>query len=215
MAAPVFYSYFRSSAAWRVRIALNLKGLRADYRYVHLNRGGGEQFKPEYRALQPQALVPAMRMDNLDLGQSLAIIEYLDERHPEPPLLPGDAAGRARVRQIALAIACDIHPLNNLRVLKHLAGRFGASEEDKAEWARHWITLGLSALEEQLAGNSGRFCVGNSPTMADCCLVPQWFSAQRFGVDVAAFPTLGRIVGHCQALPAFAEAHATRQADAE
>lgn len=215
MPSPVFYSYFRSSAAWRVRIALNLKGVQVDYRYVHLNREGGEQFQPAYRAVQPQALVPALQMDGLDLGQSLAIIEYLEETHPQPPLLPSDPAGRAWVRQIALSMACDIHPVNNLRVLKFLGGRFGASESDRADWARHWISLGLSALEVQLAKTAGHFCVGATPTLADCCLVPQWFSAQRFGVDTEAYPTLRRIVEHCQTLPAFAAAHATRQADAE
>lgn len=215
MPSPVFYSYFRSSAAWRVRIALNLKGVQADYRYVHLNRGGGEQFQPAYRAVQPQALVPALQMDGLDLGQSLAIIEYLEETHPQPPLLPSDPAGRAWVRQIALSMACDIHPVNNLRVLKFLGSHFGASESDRADWARHWISLGLSALEVQLAKTAGHFCVGATPTLADCCLVPQWFSAQRFGVETEAYPTLRRIVEHCQTLPAFAAAHATHQADAE
>lgn len=213
---PVLYTYFRSSAAWRVRIALNLKGLQVDQRYVHLNRDGGEQFRPTFRAVQPQALIPALSIDGLDLGQSLAIIEYLDEQHPEPPLLPQDAAGRARVRQLALSIACDIHPINNLRVLKHLASRFGATDEDKAEWARHWITLGLSAFEEQIAtGPGGHFCWGDAPTIADCCLVPQWFSAQRFGMDLSPYPAIGRVVQHCGTLSAFADAHASRQADAE
>ena len=216
MSQPILYTYYRSSAAWRVRIALHLKGLQAEYRPVHLNRNGGEQFQSAYRAVQPQALVPALEMDGLAMGQSLAIIEYLEERHPQPALLPGDAATRARVRQLALAMACDIHPLNNLRVLKRLEAQFGATEDAKAQWARHWITLGLEAVEAQLAGGPvGAFCVGDSPTLADCCLVPQWFSAQRFGVDLSAFPTLARIVATCQALPAFEQAHAAKQADAE
>lgn len=214
---PVLHTYFRSSAAYRVRIALNLKGIEAQHEYVHLNRDGGQQFSPAFRAKHPQALVPVYSEGGMDLGQSMAIIEYLEERHPEPPLLPTDPATRARVRQIALGIACDIHPLNNLRVLKYLGTTLGLNDDQKNAWVRHWITLGLLALEQQLAGlpTTGRCCVGDKPTMADCCLVPQWFSAERFGVDVSALPTLKRITDHCNSLPEFAAAHPARQPDAE
>jgi maleylpyruvate isomerase len=214
---PVLHTYFRSSAAYRVRIALNLKGIHARHEFVHLNRDGGQQFSAAFRSKHPQALVPVYSEDGMDLGQSLAILEYLEERYPEPPLLPTEPKARARVRQIALGIACDIHPLNNLRVLKYLGGTLGLNDEQKNAWVRHWIALGLSALEQQLAGSSatGIFCVGNTPTLADCCLVPQWFSAERFGVDVSEFPTLQRIADHCNSLPGFAAAHPARQPDAE
>ncbi len=213
----VLRTYFRSSAAYRVRIALNLKGIAAQQEYVHLNRDGGQQFGAAFRALHPQALVPVYSEDGMDLGQSIAIIEYLEERHPQPLLLPAEPVARARVRQIALAIACDIHPLNNLRVLKYLGGTLGLNDDQKNAWVRHWIGLGLEALEQQLVASplTGDFCVGNTPTMADCCLVPQWFSAERFAVDVSAFPTLKRIADHCNRLPAFADAHPARQPDAE
>ncbi len=183
----VLYSYFRSSAAYRVRIALNLKGLQARHEFVHLNRDGGQQFSAAFRAKNPQALVPVFSDQGIDLAQSIAIIEYLEERHPQPPLLPSPPEVRARVRQIALGIACDIHPLNNLRVLKYLGATLGVNEEQKNAWVQHWITLGLSGLEQQLAGHplTGTCCVGDTPTLADCCLVPQWFSAERFGVDVS------------------------------
>jgi maleylpyruvate isomerase len=214
---PTLHTYFRSSASYRVRIALNLKGIEAEYVPVHLNRGGGEQFSAEFRALNPQALVPVFADGSVVLSQSLAIIEYLEERHPTPPLLPATIEARARVRQIALAIACDIHPLNNLRVLKHLTGPLGASEDAKNGWVRHWIGLGLQALEAELGPDRGKgpFCVGAQPTVADCCLVPQLFNAQRFGVDLAPYPTLRRIDAACQALPAFARAHPALQPDAE
>lgn len=214
---PVLYTYFRSSAAYRVRIALNLKGIEAQQEYVHLNRDGGQQFSTAFRAKHPQALVPVYSEEGMDLGQSIAIIEYLEERHPEPLLLPTEPSVRARVRQIALGIACDIHPLCNLRVLKYLGGTLGLNDDQKNAWVQHWIALGLSALEQQLVAlpSTGAFCVGNTPTLADCCLVPQWFSAQRFGVDVSDFPTLMRIADHCNSLPQFANAHPARQPDAE
>lgn len=214
---PVLYTYFRSSAAYRVRIALNLKGIPAQHEFVHLNRDGGQQFSAAFRAKHPQALVPVYSEGGMDLAQSIAIIEYLDECHPQPPLLPATPAARALVRQIALGMACDIHPLNNLRVLKYLGTTLGLNDDQKNAWVRHWITLGLSALEEQLAGRptTGTFCVGDTPTLADCCLVPQWFSAQRFGVDVSVFPTLLRIADHCNSLPEFVAAQPARQPDAE
>lgn len=213
----VLHTYFRSSAAYRVRIALNLKGIQAQHEFVHLNRDGGQQFSAAFRAKHPQALVPVYSEEGMDLAQSIAIIEYLEECHPLPPLLPKAPAARALVRQIALGIACDIHPLCNLRVLKYLGATLGLSDDQKNAWVRHWITLGLTALEQQLAAlpSRGTFCVSNTPTLADCCLVPQWFSAERFGVDVSGFPTLKRIADHCNSLPEFAAAHPARQPDAE
>ena len=210
------HTYFRSSASYRVRIALNLKGLEAKHVPIHLNRSGGEQFGTEFRALNPQSLVPVWSDGAVVLTQSLAIMEYLDERHPAPPLLPATIEERARTREIALAIACEIHPLNNLRVLKYLTGQLRVDEDAKNTWVRHWIELGLHALETRLsADRRGPFCVGTQPTIADCCLVPQLFNAQRFGVDLAPYPTLRSIDAGCQALPAFVAAHPSVQPDAE
>lgn len=212
------YTYFRSSAAYRVRIALNLKGLAYDAVPVHLLKGGGEQLQAAYRAVNPSALVPALRDDDGNtLTQSLAIIEYLDEIHRDVPLLPADPLARARVRTLALMVACDIHPLGNLRVLKYLVHHLGVSEEQKTAWYRHWVGEGLSALEAHLAGSpdTGRFCHGDTPTVADCFLVPQVFNAQRFEVDLAPFPTVARINAACSGLPAFAAAHPSQQPDAE
>jgi len=215
--SSTLYTYFRSSASYRVRIALNLKGLSPDYVFVHLNRGGGEQFSPDYRAINPQSLVPVFVDDRVTLSQSLAIMEYLDERHPEHPLLPASVEGRARARQIALAVSCEIHPLNNLRVLKYLTGSLGLSEQAKSDWIQHWIALGLQAIEDELAHEpgTGPFCVGAHPTIADCCLVPQVFSAQRFGVNLSRFPRIRAIDAACNAMPEFADAHPAAQRDAE
>ena len=211
------YDYFRSSAAYRVRIALNLKGVVPDERtFVHLRMGN--QRAQDYLALNPQGLVPALALDDgLVLTQSLAIIEYLDETHPDPPLLPVAPPSRARVRAIALAIACEIHPLNNLRVLNYLIGTLGVAREQKDGWYKYWVDVGFEALEKKLAqeGETGVFCHGNEPTLADVCLVPQIANARRFGIDLSPYPTLTRIEAACLALPAFAAAAPERQPDAE
>jgi maleylacetoacetate isomerase len=211
------YDYFRSSAAYRVRIALNLKGIAPDERtYVHLRMGS--QRAQDYLALNPQGLVPALALDDgRVLTQSLAIIEYLDETHPDPPLLPADPVARARVRAIALSIACEIHPLNNLRVLNYLVATMGVSREQKDGWYRYWIDVGFEALEKTLARDAatGRFCHGDDPTLADICLVPQMANARRFEIDLSPYPTLIRIESACTALPAFAQAAPARQPDAE
>ena len=208
------YGYFRSSAAYRVRIALQLKGLDYEYAAIHLVKG--EQRAESYRALNPQQLVPALADGEAIVTQSLAIIEYLDERHPQPPLLPASPAGRARVRSIALAIACDIHPLNNLRVLRYLTRTLGVDEAAKDAWHRHWIDTGLAALEAQLAADAatGSCCHGDHPTLADICLVPQLANARRTNIPLDPYPTLTRIDAHCRALDAFARAAPERQPDA-
>lgn len=213
----VLHNYFRSSSSYRVRIALNLKGLTYQYVPVHLNRDGGQQFRPEFKSLNPQGLVPVLSEDGIHVSQSLAILEYLEEKYPVTPLLPTAIEDRAYVRQLALAVACEIHPLNNLRVLKFLTGGLGLSEDAKTNWVRHWTELGLSALEQELSRSEkrGRFCFGDAPTIADCCLIPQLFNAQRFGVDLAPYPTLMKIDEECRKLPAFERAHPARQPDSE
>jgi len=208
------HNYFRSSAAYRVRIALNLKRLSYDYLPVHLVKG--EQREERYRALNPQSLVPLLVDDGEAITQSMAIIEYLDEKVPHPPLLPATPEARARVRSIAQAIACDIHPLNNLRVLKYLTGTLGASEDAKNAWYRHWVDVGFAALESQLATDSrtGTFCHGETPTLADICLVPQIANARRSAIAIDPYPTLARIEAHCLEIDAFASAAPERQPDA-
>ena len=210
------YTYFRSSAAYRVRIALNLKGLPYKSVPVHLLRDGGEQHAPDYARLNPAELVPTLVDGEHALGQSLAIIEYLDEVHPSPLLLPGSALARARIRALAQSIACDMHPLNNLRVLQRLEATLGASAQTKSEWYAHWVTLGFTALESMLSQSAatGRYCHGDTPTLADCCLVPQIYNAERFGISLAAYPTLCRIGAACLELPAFQQASPQAQADA-
>ncbi|HYG43414.1 MAG TPA: maleylacetoacetate isomerase [Bordetella sp.] len=211
------YSYFRSSAAYRVRIALNLKGLSYEYLGVHLLKDGGQQLSESYRALNPAALVPTLVDGDVAIGQSLAIIEYLDETHPQPALLPSDPAGRARVRAIAQSIACDTHPLNNLRVLKYLKRTLQVSDDAKNDWYRHWVDLGLSAVEAMLANSpaTGRFCHGDTPSLADLCLVPQVYNARRFDCDLSAMPTVLRIDAACRELQAFDLAEPDKQPDTE
>ena len=211
------FTYFRSSAAFRVRIALNLKGLKAEPHFIHLVKDGGQQHKPEFRKLNPQGFVPALVDRGHVLTQSLAIIEYLDETHPHPPLLPQDPLGRARVRAMALIIAADIHPLQNSRIVKYLEREFKADEATRKRWIGQWITDGFTALEKMLAGDpaTGQFCHGDTPTLADVFLVPQMFSSRRFGVDLESFPTLRRIDERCQALPAFQDAAPAKQPDFE
>ena len=209
------YGYFRSSAAFRVRIALNLKSIEAEPHFLHLRKD--QHLSESYRAVNPQALVPALVHDGKTIAQSLAIIEYLDELRPDPPLLPRDAGGRARVRQIALSIACDIHPLNNLRVLRHLRHALNADEQALNAWQQHWIVTGFDALETFLrnSGDTGRFCHGDSPTLADICLIPQMTNARRIQMELAAWPTLLRIEEAAYRLPAFVQARPENQPDAE
>jgi maleylpyruvate isomerase len=209
------YGYFRSSAAYRVRIALNLKGLEYEYVPIHLRKG--EQRSGSYRAVNPQELVPTLSDDRGTFTQSLAIIEYLEECYPEPPLLPAAPEARARVRALALAIACEIHPLDNLRVLQYLTRTLGIGEDAKNGWYRHWIDLGLAALETQLARDpaAGPFCYGAAPTLADVCLVPQLANARRLPMPLDVYPTLLRIEAACNALPEFAAAAPALQPDAE
>ena len=211
------YGYFRSSAAYRVRIALNLKGLDYESAIVHLTKNGGEQFAPEYRALNPQALVPLLQDDEVTLTQSLAIIEYLDEVYPKPTFLPELAAERAQVRSLALMIACEIHPLNNLRVLRYLVNDLKVTDAQKDQWYRHWIVSGLAPIETRLANDAaaGKFCHGDAPGLADICLVPQLANARRFKISIDAFPTLVRIDQNCMALKAFQDAAPSAQPDAE
>jgi maleylpyruvate isomerase len=210
-----FHGYFRSSAAYRCRIAFNLKGLKPEAASVPLRTGA--QTTPEFLTLNPQGLVPALEADGHVLTQSLAIIEWLEETHPAPALLPRDPFDRAHVRAIALAIACEIHPLQNLRVLNHLKATFGQDQDALNRWCRHWIEPGLAAVDAMIAqsGKSGTFCFGDTPGLADICLVPQMFSATRFGADVSRLSNLQRILTACDAHPAFAAAHPSRQPDFE
>jgi maleylpyruvate isomerase len=210
----ILYDYYRSSAAYRVRIALNLKGLGTERRFIHLRRG--EQRAPAYLELNPQGLIPLLAVGNRRFTQSLAIIEYLEEKYPAPALLPLTPEDRAWVRAVALSIACDIHPLNNTRVLKYLAKELGIEEPRRDEWYRHWIVDGFTALESQLQErDGGRFCLGDDPTLADICLVPQVANAQRLHVPMDAFPRIRAINEACLALPAFEQARPENNPDAE
>jgi maleylacetoacetate isomerase len=208
------YNYFRSSASFRVRIALQLKGLPYEYISVHLAKG--QHKLPEYSAIAADNLVPNLVIDGEHLSQSMAIIEYLDEMHPEPALLPKDPLARARVRALAQSIACEIHPINNLRVLKYLSGTLGLSEDQKNTWYRHWVREGLEAFERQLAqGPESTFCHGNAPSLADCCLVPQIFNAKRFDVNLEGLPRTMGAFEACMKLEAFQKAQPSACPDAE
>jgi maleylacetoacetate isomerase/maleylpyruvate isomerase len=208
------FTYFRSSASFRVRIALNLKGLAYEASFVHLPKG--EHRAAPYSKVNPQALTPTLELDDGDaLAQSLAIIEYLDETHPQPSLLPRDSKGRARVRSLSLLVACEIHPLNNLRTLQYLKRQLGQSDEQMNTWYRHWVADGLAKYEAEIAGRAGRFSYGDAPTMADCCLVPQIFNAQRYQCDLAPYPVTMRVFGECMRLDAFDRAQPSKQPDAE
>lgn len=206
------FHYYRSSASYRVRIALALKGLTHDA--VAINLLTGEQRGPDYTTANPAQLVPMLVDGDLQLPQSLAILDYLEDCHPEPPLLPQDSKERARVRAFALSIACDIHPLNNLRVLKYLTGPLGLDEAKKDDWARHWISLGLASLEAALQAQAqrGPYCFGARPGLADCVLIPQLYNARRVGVDLQPYPRLVAVDAACQALAAFQSAHPDRYA---
>jgi len=209
------YGYFRSSAAFRVRIALNLKKLDYENAFIHLRRG--DQSGPEFLGVNPQGLVPALETGDQLLTQSMAIIEYLDETHPEPPLLPRDAAGRARTRALAAIVACDIHPLNNLRVLRYLHRPLGHDQKATEDWYNHWIASGFNAFEQLLADDprTGVFCHGDTPGLADIALVPQVYNAHRYSLDLDPYPTIMRIYQACRALDAFAAADPDRQPDSE
>ena len=212
------YGYWRSSATYRVRIALNLKGLEYEYVPVHLVKDGGEQHHAAYDSLNPSHLVPTFVDDDEDiiLNQSLSIIEYLDERYPEPySLIPAHAVERARVRGLAQDIACDIQPLANLRVLQSLSNQYELSADQTNEWCKHWIEKGCDGLERRLQTQAGRFCFDFDVTMADVCLVPQVYNAKRFGVDMTRYPLISRIYDNCQALEAFQQAEPENQPDAQ
>lgn len=211
------YGYFRSSAAFRARIALNLKGIKPQLNFIHLLRNGGEQHTPEYKSLNPQELIPALVHDGHTITQSLAIIEYLNEIVPEPPLLPADAYGRARCRELAYVVACDIHPVNNLRIGQYIKRTFNTQDEDVFSWQRHWITVGFDAIEKTLVTSplTGTYCHGDAPTIADICLIPQVANARRANLDIAAWPTIARIETHALANPAFDAALPKNQPDAE
>jgi maleylacetoacetate isomerase len=207
------FGFFRSSAAFRVRIALNLKGLRWEDGFIHLRRG--DQRGADYLGVNPQGLVPALETDGATLIQSMAIIEYLDETHPQPPFLPDDPLGRARVRALAGIVACDIHPLNNLRVLRYLSRPLGHDQTAIETWYNHWIATGFDAIERLLASDrrTGAFCHGDRPSLADIALVPQVVNSERYSLDLSPYPTIGRIYRTCMRLDAFAAAHPDKQPD--
>lgn len=211
------YTFFRSSASYRVRIALHLKNIPYDQAPIHLRRGGGEQLTAAYKAINPQGLVPALEDNGKILTQSLAIIEYLEEKYPKPPIFPADPADKALVRSMAMVIACEVHPIQNLRVLNYVKATYNQTDAQVNQWAQHWIDLGLAALEQMILAQPkrGKFCFGDAPTLADICLVPQLGNARRYGCDLAKHPTIVEIEKSCMALPAFADAAPEKQPDAE
>ncbi len=209
MARPILHDYFRSSAAYRVRIALALKGVDYDHRIVNLAHG--DQQLAEFRARNPQGLIPCLEIDGHVLTQSLAICDYLDASYDQAPFVPKDPATRSHVLALALTVACDIHPINNLRILKYLTGQLGVDDSAKDAWYRHWVSEGLAALEALAAPRAGAYLYGDSPTLADICLIPQLYNARRFAVALAPFPTLLRVEETASAHPAFAAAHPDRQ----
>ncbi|MHA3893045.1 maleylacetoacetate isomerase [Acinetobacter sp. GXMZU3951] len=209
------YSYFRSSAAFRVRIALHLKGLPFETQAVHLLKQGGEQHSADYAALNPSELVPTLLDQEHVLTQSLSILEYLEEAYPETALLPKDVLQRAQVRAFALQIACEIHPLNNLRVLQYLEHTLAVGNTERTAWYQHWIKLGFHSLEQQLQHSNGQYCFGTSPSFADCCLIPQVYNAKRFQIDLTEYPKIQSIYMHCMQLDAFQQAAPEQQADWE
>lgn len=215
MSQILLYGYWRSTAAYRVRIALNLKELSYENRFIHLVKSGGEQKQASYLSINPEGLVPTLQDGDEIITQSLAIIEYLDEQYQLPALLPSSPAGRAFVRSIAQIIASDTHPLNNLRVLRYLQGQFKLSDDDKMTWYHHWVHQSFSALEKKIAlKKQGLFCYGETPTIADICLIPQIYNAKRFNCDLSAYPTLMAINEACLKHPAFIDAQPERQPDA-
>lgn len=215
MSERTLYGYWRSSAAYRVRIALNLKGLAYQQKSVHLVNNGGEQHSAEYQALNPSQLVPVLVDGEMVLNQSLAIIDYLDERYPDCPIIPLFGEARFAAKALAQDIAIDIHPLNNLRVLQYLTNELSVEEKQKSVWIRHWIETGFRALEHKLEGRAGQYCVGDTVSLVDVCLVPQVYNAIRFGIDMTDFPLLGAIVERLNQLPAFVEAAPENQPDAQ
>ena len=206
------YDYWRSSAAYRVRIALNFKGL--SYEQVPVDLRAGAQRAPDFLEINPQGLVPVLEDNGVSLTQSLPILNYLEERYPEPPLLPKDAPGKATSRAMAVAIACEIHPLNNLRVLQYLEHELGLTEAQRLSWYRHWVAEGFGAIETMLARSAGAFCVGDAPSLADVCLVPQAYNARRYQCDLEPYPTIRRIDERCREIDGFARAAPERQPDA-
>ncbi|MFT4705393.1 MAG: maleylacetoacetate isomerase [Bradymonadia bacterium] len=214
MSDITLYSYWRSSASWRVRIALALKGIAYTYHPVHLVQDGGQQHSDAYRAINPAGLLPSLQIDGLTLAESLPIMEYLDETRPDPPLLPSTPGDRAIARRLAELVNADIQPVQNLRVLQYVDAQYNAGKDGKAAWGKHWIKTGFDAMEPLLAQSAGVFSVGDTATIADCCLIPQVYNARRFKVDMAAYPTIARIDSHCATLPAFQSAHSDVQPDA-
>jgi len=209
------YGYWRSSAAYRVRIALHLKELAFESYSVHLVKNGGEQHQADYTELNPHHLVPTLIDNNLVLNQSIAIIDYLDAKYPQVPLYPQDIVAKARVQALALDVACEIHPVNNLRVQQYLAQQLGASDQQKNDWMHHWMSIGFAAIEQQLLNSAEQYCFANKVTMADICLVPQVYNALRFKLDMTPYPTITRVVENCNQLKAFIKALPENQPDAQ